>query len=74
MTQLHDYLIRIQNTILSRQEIKIEILEIFDRSDKIGQSSEFYTVLRFYDNSKLHIVERLIVKYYAIFVIAHSPQ
>lgn len=72
MTQLHNYLARIQNTILSRQEVEIEILEILDRSDKVGQSSELYTVLRFYDGSQLHIVEKLIVEHYTILKVRYA--
>ncbi|MFP4395209.1 MAG: DUF6516 family protein [Anaerolineales bacterium] len=67
MSQLHRYLTRLQNTILSRREIKIEALEIFDRSDKMGQTSEFYAVLRFYDGSRLQVVEKLVVETYTIF-------
>lgn len=66
MTQFHHYLARIQATILSRQEIEIETLEIFDRSDQVGQSSEFYAVLRFYDGSRLQIVEKLTMESYAL--------
>jgi hypothetical protein len=66
MTQLHRYLTRVQATLLSRREIEIETLEIFDRSDKIGQSSELYAVVRFYDGSQLQIVEKLIVEAYAL--------
>ncbi len=66
MTQLHRYLSRLQDTILSRKEIEIEEMEIFDRSDKSGRASEFYAKLRFYDNSQLQVVEMLIVERYAI--------
>lgn len=66
MTQLHQYLARLYDTILSRQEIEIETLEIFDRSDKVGQSSEFYVALRFYDGSRLQAVEKLVVEPYAL--------
>ena len=59
MTQLHRYLSRLQHTILSRQEITIEFLEIFDRSNFANQSSEFYARLRFSDDSMLEIVEKL---------------
>ena len=59
MTQLHRYLSRLQDTILSRQEITIEFLEIFDRSNFANQSSEFYARLRFSDDSMLEIVEKL---------------
>ncbi len=62
MTQLHRYLSRLHDTILSRQEIKIEALEIFDRSDIVNQSSEFYARLRFPDDSTLEIVEKLLVE------------
>ena len=66
MTRLHQYLSRLHDTILSRREIEIEALEIFDRSDKVGQSSEFYVRLRFYDQSRLEVVEKLIVENYTI--------
>lgn len=66
MTQLHHYLTRVYATLFSRQEITIEELEIFDRSDAVGQSSELYAVLRFYDNSQLQIVEKLVVQAYAL--------
>jgi len=66
MTQLHHYLARIHATLLSRQEVTIEELEIFDRSDKVGQSSELYAVLRFYDNSQLQIMEKLVVEAFAL--------
>ena len=66
MTQLHQYLARLYDTILSRQEIEIEALEILDRSDKVGQSSEFYVVLCFYDGSRLQAVEKLVVEPYAL--------
>ena len=68
MTQLHQYLSRLYDTILSRQEIEIEIetLEILDRSDKVGQSSEFYVALRFYDGSRLQAVEKLVVEPYVL--------
>jgi len=47
MTQLHRYLTRIQNTILSRREVEFETLEI----------------LNFYDDSQLYIVEKLIAEW-----------
>jgi len=66
MTRLHHYLGRLHDIILSRQEIVIEELEIFDRSDQSGQTSEFYARLRFPDHSQLRIVERLVVERYTI--------
>ena len=72
MTQLHQYLSRVHTTILSRQEVIIETLEIFDHSDKAGQSSEFYAVLRFYDNSRLQIMEKLIVDAYALLKVRYA--
>ncbi len=66
MTQLHRYLARLQDTILSRQEIEIEAIEVFDRSDRVGQSSEFYARLHFYDGSELHIMEKLVVERYVL--------
>lgn len=66
MTRLHRYLARLHDTILSRQEIVIELIELFDRSDKVGQISEFYARLRFYDGSVLQVVEKLTIERYVI--------
>ncbi len=66
MSALHRYLGRLQDTILSRREIRIEEIEITDRSDVPGQTSEFYARLRFPNDSQLHVVEKLIVKRYSI--------
>lgn len=66
MTRLHHYLGRLHDIILARQEIVIEELEIFDRSDQPGQTSEFYARLRFPDRSQLQVVERLVVERYTI--------
>lgn len=66
MTRLHHYLARLHDTILSRQEIRIEEMEILDRSDKSSQTSEFYARLRFLDDSQLQVVEKLIVEGYMI--------
>lgn len=66
MTHLHRYLARLQDTILSRQEIEITDMEIHDRSDKLGRTSEFYIKLNFYDGSQLQIVEKLIVQQFTI--------
>lgn len=66
MTQLHHYLARLQTTLQSRHEIDIEVLEIFDRSDKVGQSSEIYAVIRFHDNSQLQVVEKLTIEAYVL--------
>jgi len=66
MTRLHHYLGRLYDIILSRQEIAIEELDILDRSDAPGHTSEFYARLRFPDNSQLQVVERLIVERYTI--------
>lgn len=74
MTRLHRYLSRLQNTILSRQEIEIEAIEILDRSDRPGQTSEFYARLRFYDGSELYVVEKLIVERYTIIRSRYSYQ
>jgi hypothetical protein len=63
---LHQYLARLQDTILSRQEIEVEALEILDRSDRPGRTSEFYARLRFLDGSQLEIVEKLVIEHYAI--------
>lgn len=66
MTHLHRYLTRLHDTILSRREIEIEEIEIIDRSDKIGQTSEFYARLHFPDQSQLQVVETLLVQRFAI--------
>lgn len=64
MNPLHRYLSRLHDIILSRQEIRVEELEVLDRSDWPGQSSEFYARLRFSDGSQLQVVEKLIVERY----------
>ncbi|WP_423224712.1 toxin-antitoxin system TumE family protein [Candidatus Amarolinea aalborgensis] len=66
MSALHRYLGRLHDTILSRREIRIEEIEITDRSDVPGQLSEFYARLRFPDHSQLQVVEKLIVKRYSL--------
>jgi len=66
MDRLYRYLARLQDTILSRREIEIEEMEIIDRSDQMGQSSEFYARLRFYDGSLLEFVEKLVVERYTL--------
>lgn len=65
-TRLHQYLARLQHTILSRQEIEVAEMEILDRSDRPGQTSEFYARLRFPDASQLKIAEKLIAERYTI--------
>ena len=72
MTRLHRYLGRLQDTILSRQEVEIEEMEIFDRSDRPGQTSEFYARLRFHNNSQLQVVEKLIVERYTIVKVRYA--
>lgn len=64
MNPLHRYLSRLHDIVLSRQEIRIEALEVLDRSDRPGQSSEFYARLRYPDGSQLQVVEKLIVERY----------
>ena len=66
MNALHRYLGRLHDTVLSRQEIRIEELEILDRSDRPGQTSEFYARLRFLDDSQLQVVEKLVVERFTI--------
>jgi hypothetical protein len=66
MTRLHSYLTRLYDTISSRREIEIKSLEVLDRSDMSGQSSELYAVLIFPDSSELHLVEQLVVQHYAL--------
>lgn len=41
-------------------------MEILDRSDRPGQTSEFYARLRFHDDSQLQVVEKLIVERFTI--------
>ena len=72
MSQLHHYLARLHDTIRSRQEIIVELLEIYDRSDQAGKSSEFYALLRFYDDSQLQVTEKLIVEQFVIFKSRYS--
>ena len=62
MNPLHRYLARLYDTMLSRQEMQVEEVEILDRSDRPGQTSEFYARLRFSDGSQLQVVEKLIVE------------
>lgn len=57
MTTLHRYLSRLHDTILSRHELQIEELEILDRSDRPGQTSQFYARVHFPDASQLQVVE-----------------
>jgi hypothetical protein len=66
MTQLHRYLSRLHDTLVSRREITIEFLEIFDRSNYANQSSEFYARLRFPDGSTLEIVAKLTIEQFLI--------
>ena len=66
MSSLHRYLGRLHDTVLSRQELQIEDLEIIDRSDSPGQTSEFYAMLRFPDRSQLQVVEKLIADRFTI--------
>lgn len=66
MTRLHNYLSRLQATIESRQEVEVEALDILDRSDKPRATSRFYALLRFYDGSRLQVVEKLIVERFAL--------
>ncbi len=66
MTALHRYLSRLHDTILSRHELQIEELEVLDRSDRPGQTSEFYARIRFPDGSQLQVVEKLVVERFAI--------
>jgi len=37
-------------------------MEILDRSDRPGQTSEFYARVRFPDESQLQVVEKLVVE------------
>ncbi len=66
MTQFHQYIARLHSTILSRQVVEVTGLEVTDRSDKTGQTSEFFCSLRFYDGSELQVVEKLITEHLAL--------
>jgi hypothetical protein len=59
MSRLHRYLNRLQDTILSRREIEIEIMEIIDQSDIPEQESKFAARLSFPDGSQLRVIEAL---------------
>jgi len=72
MTTLHRYLSRLHDTILSRQELQIEELEILDRSDRPGQTSEFYARVRFLDASQLQVVEKLVVERFTILKVRYA--
>ncbi len=72
MNALHRYLSRLHDIMLSRQEIQIEEMEILDRSDRRGESSEFYARLRFSDGSQLQVVEKLIVERYTSIKIRYA--
>lgn len=66
MTQLHRYLSRLYDIIVSRQEIAILSLEITDRSENINQPSEFHALVGFPDGSQLQINEKLVVEGYVL--------
>jgi len=72
MTTLHRYLSRLHDTILSRQELQIEELEILDRSDRPGQTSQFYARVRFPDASQLQVVEKLVVERFTILKVRYA--
>lgn len=72
MTALHRYLSRLHDTLLSRQELQIEELEILDRSDRPGQTSEFYARVRFPDASQLQVVEKLVVERFTILKVRYA--
>lgn len=72
MTALHRYLSRLQDTILSRHELQIEELELLDRSDRPGQTSEFYARVRFPDESRLQVVEKLVVERLTILKVRYA--
>jgi len=61
-SRLYRYLSRLEATIRSRREIKIEELRIDDRSQTPGRSSFFRARLRFPDGSLLQIREALVPK------------
>lgn len=72
MTALHRYLSRPHDTLLSRHELQIEELEILDRSDRPGQTSEFYVRARFPDASQLQVVEKLVVERFTILKVRYA--
>jgi len=59
-SRLYRYLSRLEATIRSRREIKIEELQIYDRSQIPGRVSFFRARLRFPDGSLLQIHEALV--------------
>ena len=63
MTTLHNYFVRLQSTINSRQEIKVELMESFDNSEEADELSKFNAKLRFYDESQLEAFEALLEEY-----------
>jgi len=58
-SKLERYLARLHDTILSRRGLEVEELEITDRSDQPGRTSEFHARLRFWDGSLLEVEEAL---------------
>ena len=63
MTTLHNYFVRLQSTINSRQEIKVELMESSDNSEEADELSKFNAKLRFYDESQLEAFEALLEEY-----------
>ena len=57
MTNLHKYFARLQSTILSRREIEVEELTVEMYPESEVPEGEFYALLRFYDGSRLYVVE-----------------
>lgn len=52
---LYQYLVRLETVLRSRQDIDIELLQI----DVITVGAKFRSELRFYDGSRLSVVEQL---------------
>jgi len=52
--------------------LQIEEMEILDRSDRPGQTSEFYARVRFPDESQLQVVEKLVVERLTILKVRYA--
>ncbi len=71
-SKLERYLARLQDTVLSRRGLEIEELEITDRSDQPGRTSELHARLRFWDGSRLGIEEALTTDRHLIVKVYYS--
>ncbi len=71
-SKLERYLARLQDTILSRRGLEIEELEITDRSDQPGRTSELHARLRFWDGSLLEVEEALTTERHLIIKVYYA--